>query len=219
MNILNFLTNLFLKVKKSDLEKRQKMFTEEYNKNKILLNPGINARFKTNLAPVLKEIEEETKLVVKPFLSEPEKIVKILEERGINIYRTRYSYKLLSFIDESEGFIQEIHGLNALYFNIVFGILCSAEVNNWFKTEPAFVMSDKTPDPYLLALHIHKYFGYKNNLPGYDYKSQKYFKKLFKRPFNKYLNKLSASDISGIKEAILRDEESTDFAIALREKK
>ena len=81
-----------------------------------------------------------------------------------------------------------------------------------------FIFNVGTTEIYTIARALHKYYGFKSDLPGFDYKSQETFKKVYQN--SKYKNvtpfaTCTVQDMYACKEAIARDLESIRFTIDL----
>ena len=79
-------------------------------------------------------------------------------------------------------------------------------------------MRDGIIDPFYMVHQFYKWYALKNNLPGFDYFSQKIFK-IYLNSDGSGLENLTLSEITGLKEAIARDQEATDFALKLAKQK
>ena len=77
-----------------------------------------------------------------------------------------------------------------------------------------FILRHGEIDPYYMAHQFYKWYALYMGLPGYDYMSQKIFK-IFLNSDGAVLSNLNLDEMTGLKEAINRDQEATDFALSL----
>ena len=84
-------------------------------------------------------------------------------------------------------------------------------------TKEMIVLDSSPVEIYTVARALYKYYGFKKNLPGYDYKSQETFKKVYssKKAGTSALDSCSMKDILACKEALARDVESIKFTVEL----
>ena len=61
--------------------------------------------------------------------------------------------------------------------------------------------------------YFHKWYAFKDGLPGFDEKSQKLLKKFNSKNEDDLISKLSLTDIEGLKNAIARDVQSINFVV------
>lgn len=166
-----------------------------------------------------EEINKTLKQLLKKYIDNPEKLIQYLILKGIKIYRIENSAKFLSYLDEEEGFISPLSGLKAFLLSSILSILTEKKLKISFKTREMLIFNSKNPDIYIIARALHKYYGYKNNLPGFDYKSQELFKKLYSNRNSKksdeIFEKLKLKDLYGSREALARDLDSINFTIQL----
>ena len=137
---------------------------------------------------------------------------KIKEE--IDIYRIPYAEKILEKFQEEEGFIVGLNGKKAFLLHNLLRLLNEKPPQLKFKTEPMFIFDIKDVEIYTAARALYKYFGFKNNLPGYDSRAQELYKITSHRKKNIFKG-LSSEDIFACKEAMSRDMESINFTVSL----
>lgn len=134
------------------------------------------------------------------------KILEKIESTGFKVCKVNNADKFLKVINEEEGLICELKGVPALYINILTNSGFS------FSSKPVFIVGEKNLDPMYLLHHYYKLCSLQANLPGFDYKAQRNFKKYLKN-INGDISQLSTSDILALQEAIARDQEATDFVL------
>jgi hypothetical protein len=65
-----------------------------------------------------------------------------------------------------------------------------------------------------MAHQFYKWYALQMGLPGFDFMSQKIFK-IYLNSSTTLLSNLNLDELTGLKEALNRDKEATDFAISL----
>ena len=210
MNIFQKLVYFFLELQEKSLLKKLDKHLKRSSKNstsKTVLAKGVtmtlNAETEKNKELVLKNVSD----IVKGCSGNPEKLLSYIQSAGTKVVKMDNADKILSFIKEEEGLITELQGLDALYLNLV--------THNGFslKSEPMFVMREGEVDPFYMVHQFYKWYALKNNLPGYDYFSQKIFK-IYLNSNTANFENLNLDELVGLKEAISRDQEATDFALS-----
>jgi hypothetical protein len=155
-----------------------------------------------NVELVKKTIEELLKLND----YDPDKLLDYIKYQGTGVCKIPDADKILSLIREEEGLIMERRGFEGLYLNMVTGNGFST------KSEPVFIMRDGEINPFFMIHQFYKWYSLKNRLPGFDYKSQKLFRKYLRAKTQSGMENLNLDEMLGLKEAIARDREATDYA-------
>lgn len=199
-------------------KKTKKSVSFKSSTTKHLINSYCTLKFSAETEIKKKEINERLKTLVKKYINSPEKLLQYMKLKGYAVYKFRGADKLLAQFGEEEGFLTPVKGYKAFVLNFVIGILFEQKIKIKFKTDEMFIFNVGSTEIYTIARALHKYHGYKNNLPGFDYKSQETFKKVYQN--SKYKNvepfaNCSASDMFACKEAIARDLEAIKFTIEL----
>ena len=185
---------------------------------KHLMNSYCTLQFSAETEKKKKEINERLKVLVKKYINTPEKLIQYMKLKGYTVYKFRGADKLLAQFGEEEGFLTPLKGYKALVLNFIIGVLFEQKIKIKFKTEEMFIFNVGATEIYTIARALHKHQGYTNNLPGFDYKSQETFKKVYK--ISKLQNvspfaTCSINDMYACKEAIARDLEAIKFTIEL----
>jgi hypothetical protein len=168
----------------------------------------LNAETEKNKELVRKNVED----IVKSCGDNPEKLLEYVKSKGTKVVKLDNADKILNVIREEEGLITPLEGLEALYINSVTGSGFS------LKSKPMFVMRNGEIDPYYMAHQFYKWYSLEMGLPGYDFMSQKIFK-IYLNSDGTMLSNLTLNEMTGLKEAINRDKEATDFALSLAKHK
>lgn len=168
----------------------------------------LTAETEKNIETVKKSVSD----IVKSCSNNPVKLLQYIESKGTKVVKLNNADKLLAIIKEEEGLITPLEGIEALYINIICGFGLS------FRTKPVFIMREGQIDEYFMAHQFYKWYALKAGLPGFDYLSQKIFK-IFLNSDGSLISNLSLDEMTGLKEAVSRDREAAEFALALAREK
>lgn len=210
----------FIETANSLLQKKKQSFSGSVSYKNSTTKHAMNSSCTMKLSSQTDKIKEEIDLkvsdVVKKYFHTPEKLVQYMKTQGIKIYRINKAEKILSFFGEEEGFITPLKGTKAILLNILVSALCGEKFSFDIKSKEMMIFDVNNTEIYTIARAFYKYTGYKNNLPGYDYKSQSTFKRLYsKRHHSSPFTGCGIEDMYACKEAIARDMESINFTINL----
>ncbi len=210
MNILKKLVYFMLSLQEKQLSARlDKHFknSAENKTSKTILGANVtitlNAETQKNKDIVLKSVEE----IVSGVKNNPYMLLEYIKTHDTKVAKLPNADKILALIGEDEGLVCELKGLEALYINILTDNKLS------LKSKPMFILRDGEIDPYYMLHQFYKWFALQKGLPGYDYKSQKLFKRFLNSPNADGIENLTLDELTGLKEAIARDNEATDFTI------
>ncbi len=210
---LEFLLKLVKKKDKEDLLYKS-------STTKRTMNSSATLKLSTQTEQKKKEIDETLENLIKEYINTPEKLMKYMLNQGMKVYQLKNANKLLLKLGEQEGFITPLRGKKALTLNMFLSSILEKKINISFKTGEMFIFNDGKVEIYTLARALYKYYGFKRNMPGYDYKSQEIYKKVYRSDSNKksIFGGFSLNQLYACKEAMARDMESINFAISLSEK-
>ncbi len=215
MNILQKIIYFFLEKQEKTLTRRLSRHLKTKSENstsKTVLSKGgtvtLNSETEKNKDLVLKNVSD----IVTSCNNDISKLLAYIETKGPKIVRLDNADKILAVIKEEEGLITPLEGLEALYINII--------TNSGFslKSKPVFVMRNGQIDPYYMAHQFYKWYALQMKLPGFDFMSQKIFK-IYLNSDGAILSNLTLDEMTGLKEAIARDQEATSFALDLAKQK
>ncbi len=215
MNILQKIVYYFLEKQEKALTKRLSRHLRTSSSNstsKTVVSKGVtmtlNAETEKNKDLVLKNVSD----IIKGCNSDISKLLAFIESKGTKVIRLENADKILSVIKEEEGLITPLEGIEALYINTVTHSGFS------LKSKPMFVMRNGQIDPYYMAHQFYKWYALQMKLPGFDFMSQKIFK-IYLNSDGAILSNLTLDEMTGLKEAIARDQEATTFALDLAKQK
>lgn len=215
MNILQKIVYYFLEKQEKALTKRLSRHLRTSSSNstsKTVVSKGVtmtlNAETERNKDLVLKNVSD----IIKGCNSDISKLLAFIESKGTKVIRLENADKILSVIKEEEGLITPLEGIEALYINTVTHSGFS------LKSKPMFVMRNGQIDPYYMAHQFYKWYALQMKLPGFDFMSQKIFK-IYLNSDGAILSNLTLDEMTGLKEAIARDQEATTFALDLAKHK
>ena len=149
--------------------------------------------------------EEKIQNIVEKCLKNPQKFFDYIEGAKTPVYKIKNADKILSMINEQEGFILPQKGVKALYLNLLLNRKLS------FKTTEMFVLRNLEINPYAIAYQFYNWYGYKMKLDGFEEEAQKKFKHVFEICESSKIDELSFEEILELKSAIKRDIEAINF--------
>lgn len=210
MNIFKKIFYFLLKLQEKQLEKRLDKHLQTSSANmtsKTILASNVTitltSETKKNKELVLNTVRE----LVSGTKGNPDLLIEYIKTHGTKVVKLPNADKILAFINEEEGLIGELRGWKAFYLNILTDNGCS------FKSKPMFILRNEGVDPYYILHQFYKWFSFYKGLPGFDYESQQLFKKYLNSNDSKGIENLTLGEMTGLKEAIARDNEATDFTI------
>ncbi len=168
----------------------------------------LTSQTQKNIELVRKNVED----IVNGCQNNPQKLLDYVTATGTKVIKLDYADKILKTIHEEEGFITELEGLRALYLNLCTNLGFS------FKSKPIFILRNSEIEPLYMLHHFYKWYSMKSGLPGFDYKTQKNFKKYLKNINDPSIANLSIEDTLALQEAVTRDKEATEFALDFAKK-
>ena len=211
MNTFQKIVYFFLEMQEKTLRRRLSKHLKTSGANstsKTVFGKGVtmtlNAETQKNIELVRKNVAD----IVNTCAHNPEKLLQFAESKGTKVYKIDNADKILNIIKEEEGLITPLEGIEALYINIITNSGFS------FKSKPMFIMRNGSIDPYYMVHQFYKWYAMEMKLPGFDFMSQKIFK-IYLNSDGALLSNLNLDEMIGLKEAINRDREATDFAIQL----
>lgn len=201
------------------LKKQQKACSASYKASttKRVLNSCCSLNISAATEAKKQALHDKMKVLAKQYINAPEKLIQYLKAQGIVIYRIPHAEKILEYMGEEEGFLTPLKGYKALIINLIIGACCENKFKFSAKTKEMIVIDKGPCEIYTIARAAYKYYGFKNQLPGYDAKSQKIFKMIYTRrnDVNSPFASCTINDMYACKEAIARDIESINFTIEL----
>ena len=214
--------NIFQKIVYFFLDKQEKALTKKLSRHlktssanltsKTVVSKGVtmtlNAETEKNKDLVLKNVSD----IVKSCNNDISKLLSYIESKGTKIVRLDNADKILAVIKEEEGLITSLAGIEAFYINVI------TKSGFSFKSKPMFIMRNGQIDPYYMAHQFYKWYALQMKLPGFDFMSQKIFK-IYLNSDGALLSNLTLDEMTGLKEAIARDQEATTFALDLAKQK
>ncbi len=207
-----FILKSALKMRAKTLEKMlNKTFTNSTSKTVISSTETMTLNTKT--LEIIETVKNNVKDITKTADNNPQKLIDYIEAQGTKVYKIKNANNILQKINEHTGFITELHGIKAVYINILTG------QGIGLKSKPMFIISDKQADYYMLLREFYLWYSMNMKLSGFDFKTQEKFKKYIKNSQNASFKGLHYSEMLKIKEAIARDKEANEFVMDLiREK-
>ncbi len=205
------------------METQNKFYQTKYKSQSSMFFSDSTTKFSMNTACTMKlsskteenkaKINKVAKQIILKNIKSPEKILEFIEQKGTKVYQSDKAAFILSAIGEEEGFITSMRGQRALCLNFLIGVLIEKKLKISFSSPEIFMFRDAPVDIYMLSHNLHRWYGYKMKLPGYDYETQEKFKKVYKTLNDVEISKFSFSDVMSVKEAVARNVESINFVV------
>ena len=214
--------NIFQQIVYFLLEKQEKTLSKKLSKHlkisssnktsKTIVSKDVTVTFNAETEKSKELVKKNVTDIIKSCNNDPAKLLAFVESKGTKVIKIDNADKVLSIIKEEEGLITELEGIEALYINIITNSGFS------FRSKPMFIMRNGQIDPYYMAHQFYKWYALNMGLPGFDFMSQKIFK-ISLNSNGAVFSNLNLDEMTGLKEAIARDQESTSFALELAKSK
>lgn len=214
--------NIFQQIIYYFLEKQEKALSKKLSKHlkisssnktsKTIVSKDVTVTFNAETEKSKELVKKNVTDIIKSCNNDPAKLLAFVESKGTKVIKIDNADKVLSIIKEEEGLITELEGIEALYINII--------TNSGFslKSKPMFIMRNGQIDTYYMVHQFYKWYALNMGLPGFDFMSQKIFK-ISLNSNNTVFSNLNLDEMTGLKEAIARDQEATSFALELAKSK
>ncbi len=157
---------------------------------KIIFDKNATIEFSAQTKEVIKQVKIDVQAIAKT--TDNEGLLEYIRKNGTEVIRFKKAPILLRLLGEEEGLIVVQQGFKRL----IFGAL------------PVFVLRTGEINRLVLLHQFYKWYSMKKGLPGFDYASQKLFKKAMR---SKNLEKMNINQVVGLREAVARDREATDW--------
>lgn len=214
--------NIFQQIVYFLLEKQEKALSKKLSKHlkisssnktsKTIVSKDVTVTFNAETEKSKELVKKNVTDIIKSCNNDPAKLLAFVKSKGTKVIKIDNADKVLSIIKEEEGLITELEGIEALYINIITNSGFS------FRSKPMFIMRNGQIDPYYMAHQFYKWYALNMGLPGFDFMSQKIFK-ISLNSNGAVFSNLNLDEMTGLKEAIARDQEATSFALELAKSK
>lgn len=211
MNNLQKLIYAFLKHKEKSLQKKLAKHLKTSAKNstsKTVISTSATLTLKSKTEKNIELVKKNVSDILKTCENNPQKLLSYIESKGTKVCYLENADKILSVINEEEGLITPLEGLQALFINSVTNSGFS------FKSKPMFVMRRGEIDLSYMIHQFYRWYALMMDLPGFDFLSQKLFK-IYLNSNDLDFSNLNLEEIVGLQEAVRRDKEATDFALQI----
>ena len=215
MNIFQQIIYYFLEKQEKALSKKLSKHLKNSSSNKTsktIVSKDVTVTFNAETEKSKELVKKNVTDIIKSCNNDPTKLLAFIESKGTKVIKIENADKILSVIKEEEGLITELEGIEALYINIITNSGFS------FKSKPMFIMRNGQIDAYYMAHQFYKWYALNMGLPGFDFMSQKIFK-ISLNSNGAVFSNLNLDEMTGLKEAIARDQEATSFALELAKSK
>lgn len=215
MNIFQQIIYYFLEKQEKALSKKLSKHLKNSSSNKTtktIVSKDVTVTFNAETEKSKELVKKNVTDIIRSCNNDPTKLLNFIESKGTKVIKIDNADKILAVIKEEEGLITELEGIEALYINIITNSGFS------FRSKPMFIMRNGQIDPYYMAHQFYKWYALKMGLPGFDFMSQKIFK-ISLNSNGAVFSNLNLDEMTGLKEAIARDQEATSFALELAKSK
>jgi len=202
-SVLEFQENILRKKLSNHLK------TSSRNKtSKTVISSNVTMTLTSETDKNIEIIKQNVDDIVKNCNNNPEKLLEYIKSKGTKVYIIDNADKILNVIKEEEGLITPLEGIEAFYINLM------THSGFRFKSQPMFVLRNGEIDPYYMIHQFYKWYSLKMDMPGFDFMSQKIFK-IYLNSDGAILSNLTLDEMTGLKEAINRDKEATEFTLTV----
>ena len=156
--------------------------------------------------------QEKIEKLIEKHIKEPQKLFDYIKGAKTPIYKIKNADKILSKINEQEGFILPQKGIKALYLNLILNKKIA------FKTSEMFVLRSYDVNIYAFIYQFYNWYCYKMKLSGFESSTQEHFKHIFEICETNKIDLLNYEEILNLKSAIKRDIEAIDFVKKMAQK-
>ncbi len=209
-NLFKNIKYFFLAKKEKDLQRKLKGTTKRSfinSTSKIIFGQGAEVNISGETLKLIAGVKDNASAIVKKTNCEPEELLNYVKAAKTPVYKLNNADKILALIQEEEGLIYEKQGFEAIYLSVITGRGFS------LKTPAMFILRDGVIDRFYMLHHFYRWCSLKAGLPGFEYETQKYFKRFFYGESDELIKTLSMEKILSLKEAIARDQEASDFVL------
>jgi hypothetical protein len=169
-------------------------------------------QFSAEVQEQIEEVNQKAKEILKENIQTPENMLHYIVLNGTPVYRADFADIFLKLIDEEEGFVFPVKGWRAIYITIMINIFSKTKIKISSSLQEVFILRNLPVNVYIMAHQLHRWMGFKKNLPGYERITQEKLKRVMYTPNNVHLMaKLSPDELFALKDAIRRDVEAIDF--------
>ena len=214
--------NMFQKIIYFFLQMQEKALARKLNKHlkvsssnstsKTVISKGVTMTLSAETEKNKELVKKNVSDIVKACNNDPDKLLAYIASKGTKVIKLDNADKILSLIREEEGLITALEGIEAFYINVM------TDSGFSFKSKPMFIMRNGEIDPYYMVHQFYKWYSLYMGLPGFDFMSQKIFKISLNADVS-MLSSLNLDEMTGLREAVARDREATEFTLELAKSK
>ena len=209
-NIFRQIKYFLLATKEKNLQKKLQNTTKKSFQNKTskrIIDKNADITFNSETLKLIEQVKENVSAIVKKTNCNPDELLMYIKSAKTPVYKIKNADKILNLIKEEEGLICEKQGLEAVYLSII------TNSGIKFKTEPMFILRDENIDKFYMLHHFYKWYSLKSGLAGFEYETQKNFRRFLYGNSDNLIKQLSMENIISLKEAIARDNEATNYVL------
>lgn len=209
--MIDFIQNLILNIQHNVICCLKSKKTKTAPKSKKFCSNGVKVSLSTKNEKIKTKLETNITTILAKHKNNPDKLIAMIRKNGTSVYKVPFAQKLLKIVSLEKGLIISTTGFRAIYLNLITTGKFSS------KTETMFIVDKNPIDKIWMIQQFHKWYAMKLNLPGFDETSQEKLSE-FITSGTARTEDLTIDEILNLKDAILRDVESINFAIDLVKK-
>ena len=197
---------------KTSKKRMEKLLSGKVCNEKIITTNGVTLSIKDESYEKDKMVQEKIENIIEKYANEPEKFFEYIKGAKTPIYKIKNADKILSKINEQEGFILPKKGFKALYLNLILNKKLK------FNTTEMFVMRNGELNSCAFIYQFYNWYCYKMKLSGYQDETQEMFKHIFEICETSKIQTLTYEEILSLKSAIKRDVDAINFVKKITQK-
>ncbi len=195
------------------LEKTNKTAASKDKLKKTYITEHEDLTLSSKANEISKQVNELAKELVKASKNDYSNLLAIMQSGNVKIITTQNLKLPMEILGYEEGFIPSHCSIKALLLSIFIKFFTKAKIKISYELPDLFITSKKKLEFYFLAHQFYHFLAYKNNLPGYDYKTFSLFTSLMhiKNTSNISFRNMNLDKMLALKDIIERDKEAINF--------
>jgi hypothetical protein len=195
------------------LEKLNKNDASENKLKKTYITECEDLMLSSKAKQVSEQVNELAKNLLKACKEDYSGLLAIIQSGHVKIIVTQNLKFPMEILGYEEGLIPSHCSIKAFLLSIFIKLFTKSDIKISFVLPDLFITSKKKLEFYFLAHQFYHFLAYKNNLPGYDYKTFSLFTSLMhtKNISDISFRNMSLDRMLALKDIIERDKEAIDF--------
>ena len=195
------------------LEKTDKENSSENKLKKTYITEHEDLTLSSKAKKISEQINVLANNLVKASMNDCSGLLAIMQSGNVKIIVTQSLKLPMAILGYEEGLIPSHCSIKAFLLSICIKLFTKTNIRISFELPDLFITSKKKLEFYFLAHQFYHFLSYKNNLPGYDYKTFSLFTSLMhtKNTSNISFRNMSLDKMLALKDIMERDKEAIDF--------